>query len=347
MAIVWVVFFHASILGLGSPWHDGTRFGWLGVDLFFVLSGYLIGTQWLTSLREGSASFAAFYTRRAFRIFPAYFVVVGVYFAWPALREWPSIQPLWQFVTFTENLLITLDAPKSFSHVWSLCVEEHFYIAFPLISLALARKPSMRKTIGALSAVLMFGMLWRARAWFGFVVPAEDQGVAFYEQVYYPTLPRLDGLLAGVTLALVQVFRPAWWARLMSKPLVAFVAGVGLLAASMVVFDADRSAGTVVIGFPLVSLAMGCFVVACVSPKAIVQRVPMPGVATIAALSYSVYLSHKLALHVAAVNGFDDFAGLTLATLFAGAALHFGVERPFLKLRERRQPSRLTEVAAA
>jgi peptidoglycan/LPS O-acetylase OafA/YrhL len=341
IAIVWVMFFHATILGLGTPWSDGTRFGWMGVDLFFVLSGYLIGTQWLTSLREGSASFSAFYSRRAFRIFPAYAVTVVAYFAWPTLRERPAIQPLWQFVTFTENLFITLDSPKAFSHVWSLCVEEHFYVAFPLLTLLLWRRPSMRLTVSTLVTVLVFGMLWRARAWFGSVEFAEDQGVAYYEQIYYPTLPRLDGLLAGVSLALVQVFRAEWWARLMARPLIIFIAGLVCFAASIVVFDADPSAGSVVFGFPLVSLTMACFVAACVSPSAIVQRVPIPGVATIAALSYSLYLSHKFSLHVAAANGFDGFVGLSVATLLAGAALHFGVERPFLKLRERLRSSPL------
>jgi len=199
----------------------------------------------------------------------------------------------------------------------------------------------MRTTIGALLTVLVFGVLWRARAWFGSVEFAEDQGVAYYEQIYYPTLPRLDGLLAGVTLALVQVFRPAWWARLMARPLISFIAGLVCFAASVFVFDADPSAGSVMFGFPLVALTMACFVAACVSPKSFVQRVKMPGVATIAALSYSLYLSHKFALHVAAMNGFDGFIGLSVATLAFGAALHFGVEWPFLKLRERLRPSPL------
>lgn len=337
-AIVWVMFFHASILGLGSPWRDGTRFGWMGVDLFFVLSGYLIGAQWLGGLRDGTASFAGFYRRRALRIFPAYGVTVAVYFAWPTLREWPAIQPLWQFLTFTENLFITLDAAKSFSHVWSLCVEEHFYVAFPLLTLLVWRRPSAKVTVAVLLAVLCFGLAWRARAWFAFVAPAEDQTVAYYEHLYYPTLPRLDGLLAGVALAVVQVFRPVAWSWLMARARAMFVGGVALIAASMGVFDGDPGVGAVVFGFPLLSLAMACIVASCASPEAFVQRVRMPGVATLAALSYSLYLSHKLALHFAVANGFGGFFVPCLATLLAGAALHYGVERPFLKLRDRTAP---------
>ena len=119
------------------------RFGWAGVDLFFVLSGYLIGAQLLRPLREGRPlGVAGFYRRRAYRILPAYLVVLGLYVVWPLWHEATGMSPLWEFLTFTENLFVDYSRNYAFSHVWSLCVEEHFYLLLPWLVLLLARRPS-------------------------------------------------------------------------------------------------------------------------------------------------------------------------------------------------------------
>src|SRR5207249_3430479 len=76
------------------------RFGWIGVDLFFVLSGYLIGGQLLAPLMRGQRlNFGTFFARRVLRIMPAYFVVLAIYFLLPSWREYPEMsQPLWKFL---------------------------------------------------------------------------------------------------------------------------------------------------------------------------------------------------------------------------------------------------------
>ncbi|MCX6124372.1 MAG: acyltransferase [Proteobacteria bacterium] len=105
--------------------------GWVGVDLFFVLSGFLIGSQLLQSVkRDGRVNFPRFYFKRSLRILPAYFAVLLLYFVWPDFRETPSLEPAWRFILFVMNFGVKAEA---FSHAWSLCVEEHFYLAFPLI----------------------------------------------------------------------------------------------------------------------------------------------------------------------------------------------------------------------
>ncbi len=92
-AIVFVVVYHAGLFGFALPFHV-QRFGWIGVDLFFVLSGYLIGGQLLSRLARGNrqmsgADIRRFYWRRALRILPAYVAIVAVYFFLPAaLREY-------------------------------------------------------------------------------------------------------------------------------------------------------------------------------------------------------------------------------------------------------------------
>ena len=98
IAIVWVMLFHAYALfglGVGFGWLSG--YGWMGVDIFFVLSGFLIGTQVLRPLQRGERlSFGGFYARRAWRILPAFGVMLALYAGFPALREAPGLQPWWR-----------------------------------------------------------------------------------------------------------------------------------------------------------------------------------------------------------------------------------------------------------
>ncbi|PYI78953.1 MAG: hypothetical protein DMF04_01510, partial [Verrucomicrobia bacterium] len=117
LAIIVVVIYHAGIMGFPLPGRMH-RFGWIGVDLFFVLSGYLIGGQLLAPLaRDQQIDLPRFFARRALRIMPAYFVVLGIYFLLPSWREYPEISPLWKFVMSVQNL--GLHGGTAFSHAWS------------------------------------------------------------------------------------------------------------------------------------------------------------------------------------------------------------------------------------
>jgi peptidoglycan/LPS O-acetylase OafA/YrhL len=116
IAISWVMLYHASLFRLDLSDYWIVRFGWMGVDLFFVLSGFLIAGQLLRPFERGDKpNCPRFFVRRLLRTLPAYLVVVAVYFMFPAVRERPNIQPLWQFLTFTQNLLIAAPLPKAFS----------------------------------------------------------------------------------------------------------------------------------------------------------------------------------------------------------------------------------------
>src|SRR5438105_11478953 len=104
LAIIVVVIYHAALFGFKLPGRLD-RFGWIGVDLFFVLSGYLIGGQLLAPLARGrSIDLRRFFARRALRIIPAYFVILAVYAFLPSWREYPEIAPLWQFVVSVQNI---------------------------------------------------------------------------------------------------------------------------------------------------------------------------------------------------------------------------------------------------
>ena len=120
LAIIVVVIYHAALFGFKLPGRVD-RFGWIGVDLFFVLSGYLIGGQLLAPLARGQRiNLGRFFARRALRIMPAYFVILAIYIFLPSWRKYLEMYPTWKFLLSVQN--IGLHGGTAFSHAWSLAV---------------------------------------------------------------------------------------------------------------------------------------------------------------------------------------------------------------------------------
>src|SRR5213595_1638963 len=153
LAIIVVVIYHAALFGFKLPGRVD-RFGWIGVDLFFVLSGYLIGGQLLAPLaRDQRINLRRFFARRVLRIIPAYFAALAIYFLLPSWREYPEMsQPLWKFILSVQN--IALHGGTAFSHAWSLAVEDQFYLALPFLLLFLYPRP---RASMILSCVIVVG----------------------------------------------------------------------------------------------------------------------------------------------------------------------------------------------
>jgi peptidoglycan/LPS O-acetylase OafA/YrhL len=352
LAIVWVMLFHSFVVGgLGEGYQWLSDYGWMGVDLFFVLSGYLIGSQVLKPLSRGqSPGFGDFYLRRVFRVVPAFLVVVALYAWWPAFREAEGLQPVWQFLTFTVNLLIDYKHNKAFSHAWSLCVEEHFYLVFPWLAWWLTRRSSMSKFIGVSLGLLAAGMALRGYVWVHDLAPAREMeglergfGLRYIEEIYYPTWMRLDGLLAGVVLATVKAYRPSWWERMQNRSNLLLLGGLLVVAASIWMFRERFDLLPTVVGYPLLSIGLALLVVAGAGNQSIIGRWRVPGAGWLALISYSLYLTHKAAMHLTEswfgaqleAQGLLAFVVYGAAVLLMGALLHYTVEGPFLRLRER------------
>ena len=347
IAIVWVMLFHSFVVGgLGADWAWLSRDGWMGVDLFFVLSGFLIGTQVLTPLARGQRlDFKAFYLRRAFRILPAFLVVLAIYMAWPDFRESPGLAPWWMFVTFTLNLFVDYGRDAAFSHAWSLCVEEHFYLVFPLGAALLLRRPSAARFVALCVVVVVAGIALRAGIWLhNTALDSAGAGLQrnwFIEDIYYPTWNRLDGLLAGVVLAVLKVFRPPLWQRLQQHGNAFLFAGVAMLALAMWLFRERTSLLGNAVGWPVLSLGLALLVLAGTAINGVLGGLRVPGAAWLAGISYSLYLTHKAVFHLTQLwfgpglegRGVIAFAVYGGCALLAGAALHYLVERPFLQLR--------------
>jgi peptidoglycan/LPS O-acetylase OafA/YrhL len=162
VAIVWVMLTHGGMFGLIGDDNWFASDGWMGVDLFFALSGYLIAGQLLRPWgRSERPDYGRFFVRRLLRTLPAYLAVIGVYFLIPPLRDQARIEPLWRFLSFTLNIGPN-PAGTSFSHAWSLCVEEQFYLVLPLTVALLARRPTAARIAGLVAGVVVLG--WRCAA---------------------------------------------------------------------------------------------------------------------------------------------------------------------------------------
>jgi len=357
LAIVSVIVYHLRAFhgeGTLPDWLFHTaQIGWTGVDLFFVLSGYLIASQFLRPYCIGGRpSLKSFYRNRIFRILPAFGAVLALYLAVPVWRESAQLPPLWQLLTFTENLFVDRSRYHAFSHVWSLCVEEHFYLFFPLIVLAAMRRPSLRRTVAIVVSLVLCGILIRTYFLFHLLRPLaasdDGSGSAFLERMYYPTYSHLDGLLAGVTLGLIRTFRPLLWSALVRRGHTLFVAGGATVALAVYLtrdfwwsVDGVSALGDV-IGFPVLSLGLGLVVASAVSRNGWL-RFRVPGARLLATLAYSLYLTHKEPIHIVdlcfpAIAHGAMLAWLCVYGLFcmtAAAVLYLCVERPFLQLRDR------------
>ncbi|MEP7015409.1 MAG: acyltransferase [Verrucomicrobiota bacterium] len=342
LAIIVVVIYHAGIFGFTLPGRVH-RFGWIGVDLFFVLSGYLIGGQLLAPLARGQRiHFGRFFARRALRILPAYFVILAIYFFLPWLREFPEISPWWKFIISVQN--IALHGGTAFSHAWSLAIEDQFYLLLPLILLLVNSRPRLGRIIPFL--VVLGGLVLRGvLAW---QHPGDQGGVSFQGfqlWIYYPTWTRLDPLVFGVVLAAIEKFRPGWWQRLTNCGIWLWLPALVAIVYGLYLGEGEILTVTACIWqFPLIALGMAALLICAVSPRLPFRRIEIPGAAFLASIAYSVYLSHKLVIHAVIQFCSDHNIPLTsiwalilveICIYMAGFLLFLSIERPFLQLRHR------------
>lgn len=218
-AVLWVVLLHSwGALAGETPLEivaeKFIRAGWLGVDLFFALSGFLI-TRILLANRGQAGALLTFYRRRCLRIFPLYFAVLGLAFACdPERRGWLPLFALYG-QNFYPGEYPDLIGGFTLSHFWSLCVEEHFYLAWPVVVLWVPRSRLLSIALGVAVASLVLRLaavevfFWRP------------------EFIARNSFCRFDSIALGAVVALVQFRRVSlWWA----------VAGSGVAVFALVAF---------------------------------------------------------------------------------------------------------------
>ena len=209
MAIASVMQVHITVLFLQTRLLTDIPFAirslaiHFGMDLFFVMSGFLIGTMLFRSGvaapgSEGSR-LLRFYLRRSFRVFPLFYVVL----TWHAMRALPiQRETVWLEYLYLGNYAPGFKALPVMPYAWSLCVEEHFYLCIPLLVAILTRMKSHRSRIAFLAVGWMSALAIRFYTYFTHHGPWTDDELL--GKIFIRTHERYDVLLAGVLLAYLQ-----------------------------------------------------------------------------------------------------------------------------------------------
>jgi peptidoglycan/LPS O-acetylase OafA/YrhL len=349
-AIILVLMTHYRLFSHEYTFGFLTAVGWTGVDLFFVLSGYLIGNQIFTSLAQHrDIAFKNFYSRRLLRTLPNYYLVLALYYVFPLTLSGDVRAPIGEFLTFTQNN--GLRPEHTFTHSWSLCIEEQFYLFFPALAyLIFKSRYALTYMWIALAGLFLSAMMYRSFNWLEHG-QAAITGADYWQYIYYSSFTRFDELLPGIAIALIKNFYPSFWSHCLKKG--NFFLATGLVASGFMFYVALHyryidnygfSALFATFGFSGVSLSFALLVMAGLSPHTLLNRFKIPGSASLALWSYAIYLIHKplWALAIAPLQKVNiDVRSWTAVTLMMGAALLAGwlmhrlVELPFLKLRDR------------
>lgn len=334
LSILAVIWHHTA--GAGAPWallHRGNR----GVDLFFVISGFLIVTLLLRAkAAHGTFSLPKFWGRRSLRILPVYFAVLGLYTALVYALErspvdrhgffvhWPA------FATFTSNWFVSLDNPRViFYFAWSLAAEEQFYLLWPWCERYLSG-------LWPLLAAALALALSQGAGLASFPLPPDQLSLPLRMLSSVPA-----AILLGVILAHL-LHSPAGFRAL------AAVTGrrgsaAGALVLALVALGVSPALGA---GADLaIALAFTLLVSACViRPDHDLARIlTLPAIAWIGQVSYGMYLLHMLSVNAArrllAVLHLDSpyvvFLGGTLLAVIVASLSYRYFERYFLQLKDR------------
>lgn len=328
------------------------RIGWVGVDLFFVLSGYLIGNQIFSIIiRNAQFSLKTFYLRRCLRTLPNYFFILGLYFLIPGFREQPLITPLWKFLTFTQNFELNFSA---FSHAWSLCLEEQFYFILPIFVLFLIQKNKLWTAWFLIFIILFVGIILRSSLWLTYNQHVGENKIPIYmAKIYYSSFCRLDGLVLGVSIALLRNFHKKTWNGVIQKG--NWFMLIGLIGCYFTCYPLSNLFGFVptALGYLLRSGSFAALTVAALSSKTLLYRIKIPGALTLSTWSYAIYLTHKQIIHITQLiiseSAIAKSPTLTLLlvilfSLIGGWLLYTFVETPFLKLRDKLGKSKSAEL---
>ncbi|HWF11057.1 MAG TPA: acyltransferase [Bryobacteraceae bacterium] len=332
IAILLVIHFHFSsknVFLFPLPGLHLFNFGWAGVDLFFVLSGFLVGGLLCREWDEtGRVDAGRFLRRRAFKIWPGYYALIAAYVI---TRKQPLGTFFWANVLNVQNYLGT-----SIAHTWSLAIEEHFYLIFTFaIAWCASRHVEPRKLMLGAGAVAIGVLVYRT------FLALEGHGY------FYQTHTRIDALLIGVMLAALLQFHRQRFVELQAKTTL----WASILTGAVIVLLLSRefnTNGAQVIAADLGSVAFLMLMNKPAQRHSGIYRV----VARIGTYSYGIYLWHNAVS--APVGSLAERIGFpflayplrVVTAILLGVIMTKLIEFPFLRLREKLVPAAGKPLAA-
>jgi peptidoglycan/LPS O-acetylase OafA/YrhL len=212
---VTTIFLYEARLPLDRSWSTTSMSIFFGMDLFFVLSGFLIGSILLRSVETaGFINVRRFWLRRAFRTFPAYYVVLTLLATLFGLNAAQRRHLLFEYLYLTNYAPLRREALVMLWG-WSLALEEQFYLAVPLLFFLLHKLRSDRTRLAALSVIWLSALVVRL---FLYENHPEWSPGTVYDELYFRTHARFDTLVAGIVLAYVQHRWQAPLAKWLEQP---------------------------------------------------------------------------------------------------------------------------------
>ncbi len=360
LAILSVIQYHVTWvfsgeqgIELDGDFKDASLSIFFGMDLFFVLSGFLIGSILLRSIdRDGSQHVRRFYLRRIFRTFPPYWVVLTfLAVVWPLTADQRAHLPY-------EYLYLTNAMPLARPEIvmfwgWSLSLEEQFYLTVPILFFLLQRFATDRARVIFLTvlALVPLGirlfMLYRYAPWSDFDL---------YDQLYFRTPTRYDPIVAGIILAIVEARWGerigAWLKDPFHRALVALPSLACLwilLRPTMFGDDAEQLVHVFAWGTLTSIMWLGALVLILHRDGFVQRTLSAPIWRKLATLGYGVYLVHIPVIDHLVVPAAHELEGhvsmwivwpgalvvVTLVSFLIAYVLHVLVEKPSLRIRSR------------
>lgn len=342
LAIIAVMGYHFHSYPTGSAIIEAIEyplksFGHEGVNLFFTLSGFLVGGLLLKQYaREGRIDAGRFIVRRIFKIWPAYYVLILFHVI---VGRHPTNTFLVQNLTHMQNYF-----GSSIAQTWSLSVEEHFYLFLPLLLIVLARwRTRVNAILCVLGSICLVVLIARCIA----VYHGDLQGTFFYTQY------RIDSLLFGVMLAALYWMKPAVYRAIAERKRVLIAMVVGVVV--WLVLGTRNVALDQSIGYTIQAIGFCALIVLALEYSGSVRGSMLyRAIGWIGVYSYGIYLWHSLALapgdmlirkaaamHLPAIpSWFAIMAAQFAIAIMVGYVTTRAVEFPFLRIRDALFPAK-------
>jgi peptidoglycan/LPS O-acetylase OafA/YrhL len=363
LVILSIVQYHVTLsftfghaIPMDHDWAATSLNLWFGMDLFFVLSGFLIGSILLRATESGTSNIGRFYMRRAFRTFPSYYLILTLLAVGFKLTT-PQRHHLWlEYMYLTNYGLPLVPGQLVMPWGWSLAIEEQFYLAVPFLFLLLYKVRSDRRRIAILLVMWVSALVVRG------VVFLRHPGwneVDLYNNIYYRTHCRFDTLVAGILLAYMHHRWRAPIARWLERPAARVAVALPTLACLWLLlqpwmFGEHELLWMHIVGWGTLTSLMyvGCTTLVLASTGGwIIQALAHPVMRRLATLGYGIYLVHlpicetvivPVAAKLVEHRGWPmtvvwplSVCCLFMMALGTSYALHLVVEKPCLRLRDR------------